>query len=138
MTAATLKSWRTAERTSDMSDTAPLALGGAVLGVVVAIICALVDMLVLIGALNVTGVSASGNPWPDFGIAAIALFAVVVSIGMGRWLYGLRRWIGHNADPMDHDTAMRKRRAFAAGSMVAYVLVTPWVWVLMLALALSP
>jgi hypothetical protein len=97
-----------------------------------------IDLVILVSALAITGVSESGNPWPTWGIAATGIVAVIVSIGVGGWLFGLRRSIGSEGDPMDHDTKMRKRRTFAISAMTLYVLLSPCVWLMMIAFATSP
>lgn len=138
MTAAAIKSWRAPDRASVANDLAPLVIGAGVLGVVTVALCILIDLIILMAALNATGVSETGNPWPQWAIALVGLGAIAVSLLMGHWLYGLRRWIGMKGDPADHATAMRKRRAFTIGSMFTYVLLTPCVWLLMVAFANSP
>jgi hypothetical protein len=53
---------------------------------------------------------------------------------MGRWLFNLRRWIGRE-DPVYSDTVRRKRRSFVSGSMLNYVIFTPFIWAIVVAYA---
>lgn len=137
MTAATLTSWRRNDRTSDISDLLPFSVGGFVLGVLVALFCSLFDALVLAMLQYFVGSGYTNAAWPQWGIALFGLFALVVSFGMGCWMFRLRRWVGIKAEPEDHDTVVRKRRHFVVGSMFSYVPLSIVVCLLMVALANS-
>jgi hypothetical protein len=56
---------------------------------------------------------------------------------VGFWLFSLRRWIGTKTDPSNFHLVRRKRRNFVIGSMCGYVMFTPFLWFLLLALANS-
>lgn len=138
MTAASLRTWRATDRTSDARDLTPLVMSGILLAMFAFAISIVIDLVILVPALAISGASETGNPWPTWGVAAIGVVAVIVSVAVGYWLYGLRRSIGGEGDPMDHDTLMRKRRAFVVSAMTLYVLLAPCVWLMMIAFATSP
>ena len=73
--------------------------------------------------------------WPPEVVFGFGVFAVAVSLLVGRWLFSLRRWIGLKGDPEDRDTIRRKRRSFVIGSMFSYLLLTPFVWAVIVAVA---
>lgn len=133
-----MRSWRATDRTSDARDLTPLVMSGILLAMFAVAVSIVIDLVILVAALAITGVSETGNPWPDWAIATTGVVAVMVSVLVGRWLYGLRRSIGSEGDPMDHDTMMRKRHAFAVSAMTLFVLLSPCVWLLMVAFANSP
>lgn len=138
MTAAVLKSWRTNERTSDISDVAPFVAGGLIFGVLAFLFCLVIDVFVMFMSLSFSGALESGIPWSETGLALFSAVTIAISLYVGRRLYRYRMSVGNDGDPMDYDTAVRKRRAFAISSMFVYVLLTPFLWLLMLAFVLSP
>lgn len=100
--------------------------------------CFMIDAAFLSIAITYSGSGPGGTSttmWPQWAVAAMGVFAVVVSCIMGRWLFRQRRGVVVDSDPMDHDTAKRKRRHFTVGSMAIYVVLTPAVWAAMLAYA---
>jgi hypothetical protein len=70
-------------------------------------------------------------------VAGFAVFAVVVSLVMGWWLFRLRRWIAVRGDTQNLEMIRGKRRSFTLGAMLLYVPMTPVVWLLILSLAFS-
>jgi hypothetical protein len=56
---------------------------------------------------------------------------------IGRWLFRYRKNIGRGADPATAEPVRRKRRSFALGSMIAFVLFTPLVWLMVLGFTYS-
>lgn len=137
MTAATLSSKRKEDSTSVHGDLIPFSVGGALLGVVTIFLCALIDATVLGFAQYFGGAGITNAAWPDWAVIAFGVFCLAMSVVLGRWLYGLRRWIGLKSEPEDHETAVRKRRHFAVGSMLTYVPLSPVVVLLMIAIASS-
>jgi hypothetical protein len=78
---------------------------------------------------------SSPESWPTGVVIGFGVLAVIVSVLMGRWLFGLRRWIGLDHDPEDTETIRRKRRSFTRGAAFSYVPLTPLVWAVVLAIA---
>lgn len=137
MNAATLSSRRKEDSTSVHGDLIPFSVGGAVLGVVTIFLCALVDAAVLGFAQYFAGAGITNAAWPDWAVIVFGVFCLAFSLVMGRWLYGLRRWIGLKSEPDDQAAAARKRRHFAVGSMLTYVPLSPVIVLLMVAIASS-
>ncbi len=138
MSAATLESEQAAPKRADWSDRYPYLGGGFVLGVVTIGLCLTIDLTVLLILQQSSGSGAgAGVAWPQWAVAAFGVFALVVSLAMGRWLYRLRRWVGTKDDPESHQTILSKRRGFATGAMLSYVPLSPVVCVLMIAMANS-
>lgn len=139
MNAAASSRWRTDDRTSDVYDLIPFSLGGAMIGCFAVAAAFVIDSVWVAALLHFSGAGEAGDNSlsAQWMVVLTAAVAVVVSIFVGRWLFGLRRWIGLKADPLDHDTISRKRRHFTVGSMLAYAVLTPWVWVVMAAVVNS-
>ncbi|MGK2878716.1 MAG: hypothetical protein ACSLFF_09125 [Solirubrobacterales bacterium] len=116
-------------------DLLPLIGGGFVIACVAIVVCALVNAVGV--AFYESFTSEDALTWRPAVVVLFGVFAVAVSLVVGRWLFSLRRWIGLKDDPEDLELIHRKRRAFALGAMIPYVLLTPLVWVLVVAIANS-
>lgn len=118
-----------------LDDLIPLFGGGIVLAGVAILVSALVDAM----AIAMYEYFAGQDPatWPTAVVIAFGVFAVAVSAVVGRWLFGLRRWIGQKGDPADLEIIRRKRRSFTIGAICLYLPVTPFVWVMVVAIAYS-
>jgi hypothetical protein len=134
VSATALKNSGQRERNSDTFDMIPFLLGGVLLGAVAIMVCALVNGM-MIAIFEQIAVGDEGRPWPVGFVIAAGVFAVLLSLLIGRWVFGLRRWIGTNGDPADLDTIRRKRRSFTIGSMTMYSVITPFIWVMVVAIA---
>lgn len=77
------------------------------------------------------------NSWPTGAVLAFGVFAVVVSLVLGWWLFRLRRWIATRGDTQNQAMISGKRRSFTLGAMIIYVPLTPVVWILIVSLAFS-
>ncbi len=138
MNAQALKGAQAESSKPGWSDRYPYLGGGFVLGVVTIGLCLAIDLTVLLILQQSTGSgTGAGVAWPQWAVAAFGLFALVVSISMGRWLFRLRRWVGTKDDPESHQTIVSKRRSFTGGAMLSYVPLSPVVCVLMIAMANS-
>ncbi|MFT4049794.1 MAG: hypothetical protein QM648_08150 [Solirubrobacterales bacterium] len=138
MTAATLKTWRTTERTSNAGDLIPFSVGGALFGAFAVSACFVLDAVILSIGLTLSGSGPGGDStvmWPAWAVVVTGVVAVVMSCIWGVWLFRSRRAAVTDDDPIDHDTAKRKRRHFVVASMLVYALLTPGVWAAMLAYA---
>ena len=119
----------------DSHEAIPYFLGGVVLGAVAAVASAIVDGGIIAAANKFSGNEMCGAGFSTAVIALIGVAAVVVSIGMGIWLFRLRRWIGTKADPDDLQWVRTIRRHFTIGAFLAYLPLTPCIWLLALAAA---
>lgn len=122
-------------RPAKLDDLIPLFGGGFALGGVAILACALIDAMAIAAYENVGRDDAQS--WPIGAVIALGVFAVLVSLFGARWILGLRRWIGAKNEPESAEMVRRKRRSFTLGAMIIYVLVTPLVWVLVVAIAIS-
>jgi hypothetical protein len=136
MTAAPT-SWRTPDHSSDASDLILLSLGGAVVGASAIAFCLVLDASLFGIALYFSSDGYGSTSWPGWAVVVTGIVAVAISLLIGRSLYGWKRWIGLKGDPADSELIARKRRHFTIGSMATYVVLTPFVWVVMVALANS-
>lgn len=105
------------------------------LGSVAVVASAMVNWLAII--CYHTYVDAEIHNWPHGIVAAFCVFAMIVSFVIGRWLFRYRKNIGHDGDPATAERVRRKRRSFALGSMIPFVLFTPLVWLMVLAFTYS-
>jgi hypothetical protein len=121
---------------SYVEDTIPLLVGGWIVGVMMVAVCLCLDGIAL-GMIQWLVVGNEPQFWPAGAVIAAAICAVLISIGVGFWLFSLRRWIGTKTDPSNFHLVRRKRRNFVIGSMCGYVMFTPFLWFLLLALANS-
>jgi hypothetical protein len=88
------------------------------------VVCSLVNAI----AIALYDFLAGSDPqrWPSAVVIGFGVFAVLVSAVVGRSLFQLRRMI-----------ARRDRRSFTSGAMSMYLLLTPIVWVMVVAIANS-
>jgi hypothetical protein len=119
----------------NLDDVIPLFGGGIALAGVAIVGCALIDALAM--AVYQYFRNADPSHWSTAAVVASGVFAVIVSIFGGRWLLGMRRWIGQKSDPSEAEMVRRKRRSFTIGAMGMYLALTPFVWVLVVAIASS-
>lgn len=129
----------TASRPARLDDLIPLFGGGFALAGVAIIGCALIDAL---GFAIFNSLYSSDTPasWPAAVVVGFGVFAVLVSLLVGRWMINLRRWVGQKgeaADMEDMEMIRRKRRSFTIGALCLYVPVSPLLWVFFIALANS-
>ena len=117
-------------------DLLPLFGGGVALAGVAIMVCALINAFAIAIYQYIAG-TEDASSWPTGAVVAAGIFAVVVSVLVGRWIFNLRRWIGNKGDPADLDNIRRKRRSFLVGAMVLYLPVTPLLWVAVVAMANS-
>jgi hypothetical protein len=119
-----------------LDDLLPLFGGGIALAGVAIIGCALIN----VAAFAIFhSVYSSDTPasWPPGVVVGFGIFAVLVSIFVGRWMLNLRRWIGQKGDAADTEMIRRKRRSFMIGAMCLYLPLSPLIWVFFVALANS-
>jgi hypothetical protein len=121
--------------TTRVHDPLPHFLGGAILGTFAIAFCFVTDGVALAAYRYFARDTSSPQAWPTGVVIGFGVFAILVSLVMGRWLFGLRRWIGLDHDPEDTETIRRKRRSFTRGAAVSYVPLTPLVWAVVLAIA---
>ncbi|MBJ7355005.1 MAG: hypothetical protein JHC98_09280 [Thermoleophilaceae bacterium] len=117
-----------------LDDLLPLFGGGVALAGVAIIVCALINGFAIAIYGSISG-TEDGSTWPMGIVIAAGIFAVVVSVLVGRWILNLRRWIGNKGDPTDLENIRRKRRSFMIGAMCLYLPVTPLLWVAVVAIA---
>lgn len=122
-------------RTARVEDLVPFWLGGSMIGTFTIAFCFITDGVAIISYQHFVVGDSSPAGWPAGVVVGFGVFAVAVSLVMGRWLCNLRRWIGMKGDPEDSDTIRRKRRSFVIGSMFSYLLLTPFVWAIIVAVA---
>lgn len=84
---------------------------------------------------NILGREACEEGFNDTAIFATLGFAIFSSLFVGRWLFGLRRWIGTKVDDDHAEWGAMLRARFATGAMLAFVLVTPVKWMVVLSWA---
>lgn len=118
-----------------LDDLGPIFAGGFMLGSVAVVFSAMVNWVAII--CFHTYVDAEIHNWSQGVVAGFCAFAVVVSFVIGRWLFRYRKGIGHDGDPTTAETIRRKRRSFAVGSMIPFVLFTPLVWMMVLGFTYS-
>jgi hypothetical protein len=136
MTTADSNTSNARAQASYVEDTVPLLVGGWIFGVMMVVVCLCLDGIAL-GMIQWLVVGDEPQFWPNGAVIAAGVSAVVISIAVGVWLFSQRRWIGTKTDPSNFHLVRRKRRSFAIGSLVGYVMFTPAVWFLLLALANS-
>lgn len=120
---------------ADAGDLYPFTLGGAVMGAVAAVFGAMVDATALALIQYFAGSANSNSAWPQWAVVAFGLFALFTAALIGRWVFGLRRWVGLKGDPEDRDVIAGKRRHFAIGALVFYVPLSIAICFLMIAIA---
>lgn len=135
MTAAAPETGRRRDHDADGYDRLSFVAAGAALGCFAFVASAFVDGAFLAAVRYFSNSGYSDTEWPPWAVFATGLLAIVVSLVVGRWLYGLRRWIGLKGDPADSETIERKRHFFVVGAMGAYLVLTPFVWIMMVAVA---
>jgi hypothetical protein len=121
--------------TTRVHDPLPHFLGGAILGTFAIAFCFVTDGVALATYKYVATDSSSPEAWPTGAVIGFGVFAVIISVLMGRWLFGLRRWIGLDHDPEDTETIRHKRRSFVRGACFSYLPLTPFVWAAVVAIA---
>jgi hypothetical protein len=119
-----------------LDDLLPLFGGGFALAAVAIIGCALINAVAFAIFNNVFG-SDDPSSWPPTVVVGFGVFAVLVSVFVGRWMLNLRRWIGQKGDSANMEMVRRKRRSFTIGALCLYLPVTPLIWVFFVALANS-
>jgi hypothetical protein len=119
-----------------LDDLIPLFGGGFALAGVAIIGCALINAL---GFAIFNSFYGGDDPasWPAAVVVGFGVFAVLVSLFVGRWMINLRRWIGQKGEAGDAEMIRRKRRSFTIGVLCLYVPVSPLLWVFFIALANS-
>lgn len=125
-----------ASKSARLDDLIPLFGGGFVLAGVAIMGCALINAMAFAFYDYFFG-GEDAQSWPTFAVIGAGVFAVVISVLVGRWLFNLRGWIGKKGDPAEIDMARRKQRSFTIGAMCLYLPVTPVLWVLFVAIANS-
>jgi hypothetical protein len=123
-------------KTSRLDDLIPLFGGGFVLAAVAIFGCAIINALAFAFFEYFFGGEDTGT-LPPVAVIGAGVFAIIVSVVVGRWLFNLRRWIGKKGDPADDDIVHRKQRSFTIGAMGLYLPLSPAVWVLFVAIANS-
>lgn len=125
-----------ASRPARLDDLIPLLGGGFALAGVAIIGCALIDAA---GFAIFHSLYGGDDPasWPPAVVVGFGVFAVLVSLFVGRWMINLRRWIGQSGDAADAEMIRRKRRSFTIGALCLYLPVSPLLWVFFIALANS-
>lgn len=118
-----------------VDDLGPVFAGGFMLGSIAAVFSAMVNWVAII--CYHTYVDSEIHNWQHGVVAVFCVFALAVSFVIGRWLFRLRKNIGHDGDPSTAELIRRKRRSFALGSMIPFVLFTPLVWSMVLAFTYS-
>lgn len=123
------------QRPPTLDDLLPLFGGGIVLAGLAIAASASIDAVGIGFYEYFLGEEASS--WPATAVAGFGIFAVVVSLVMGWWLFRLRRWIATRGDSQNEEMIRGKRRSFTLGAMILYVPMTPVVWLLIVSLAFS-
>ncbi|MGH2960035.1 MAG: hypothetical protein ACRDKE_10555 [Solirubrobacterales bacterium] len=118
-----------------LDDLGPLFAGGFMLGSVAVVFSAMVNWGAIVSYH--TYADHEIHNWSLGVVAAFCVLALLVSFVIGRWLFRLRKSIGQDGDPATAETIRRKRRSFAMGSMIPFVLFTPLVWLMVLAFTYS-
>jgi hypothetical protein len=122
-------------REPTLGDLLPLFGGGIVLAGLAIAVSASIDAIAIAFYEYFLGVDVGS--WPGTAVAGFGVFAVVVSVVLGWWLFRLRRWIGTSGDTQNLEMIRGKRRSFTLGAMILYVPLTPVVWVLIVSIAFS-
>lgn len=123
------------QRPPTLDDLLPLFGGGIVLAGVAIAASASIDAIGIGFYEYFIGEEASS--WSATAVAGFGVFAVVVSLVLGWWLFRLRRWIAVRGDTQNVEMIRGKRRSFTLGAMLVYVPLTPVVWLLIVSLAFS-
>lgn len=123
------------QRQPTLDDLLPLFGGGVALAGLAIAASASIDAVAIGFYEYFIGVEASS--WPGTAVAGFGVFAVVVSLVMGWWLFRLRRWVAARGDSQNLEMIRGKRRSFTLGAMILYVPLTPVVWLLIVSLAFS-
>jgi hypothetical protein len=124
-----------AQRATVLEDLGPLFAGGFMLGSVSVFFSAMVNWVAIVSYH--TYVDHEIHNWSRGVVVSFCAFAVIVSLVIGRWVFRYRKSIGHEGDPTTAEMVRKKRRSFALGAMIPYVLFTPLVWLMVLAFTYS-
>lgn len=108
--------------------------GGFALAGVAVMACALIDAMAF-ATYDYFFTGDDPGSWPPAAVVGAGIFAVLVSVLVGRWMFNLRRWIGQKSDSRDSEMVRRKRRSFTIGAMCLYLPVSPFLWVFIVAAA---
>jgi hypothetical protein len=122
-------------REPTLDDLLPLFGGGVAIAGLAVTMCAAIDAL----GIGFYGYFLGEDPgsWSGGAVALFGVFAVMVSLLVGWWLFRLRRWIATRGDTQNLEMIRGKRRSFTLGVMILYVPLTPVVWVLIVSIAFS-
>lgn len=116
-------------------DSVPYLFGGGILGAVAAFFAAMFFGLILALVNAVSGSEVCGAGTNENAIIGMSIFAVVLMLFVGRWLFRVRRSVAVSSDPADFNHSRWLRRRFTAGSMTVYVLLAPAVGLVAIAAA---
>ncbi|MFY9487117.1 MAG: hypothetical protein WAP35_00265 [Solirubrobacterales bacterium] len=96
-------------------------------GVLTALFALVADSLIggmtIAIAQAIAGIDVCLDGFSDVVVIALFAFAVTTSVLIGRWVYGLRRWVGVKSDDEAWSRYIRSR--FTLGSMIVYCGFTP-------------
>ncbi|MBI4896968.1 MAG: hypothetical protein HY827_01205 [Actinobacteria bacterium] len=124
MNALTIRAAHTSRREHFAGGTFYLAAGG-IFGVQSLTISAMIDALAIVVGQRVLGSDVCMDGFNDLTIGLVMGFGLISSFVVGRWLYGLRRWIGDRPEPGAERWSEMIRRRFVWGSMTVYCVGTP-------------
>jgi len=128
------------EAKDDADESAALGIAYAFGGFVVGVVCIGLALLAMGMAITlaqlVTGSDVCADGFSDGVLAALLVFGIVISVFVGRTLFGWRRYVGAkggNEKDVAFATMLRKR--FTYTSMITYCALAPFSWLFMLAAA---
>lgn len=109
--------------------------GGVLTAAIALLIDTMIDGIAFAMTQHVLGREACVEGFNDTTIFATLGFAIFSSLFVGRWLFGLRRWVGTKVDDDHAEWGAMLRVRFATGAMLAFAFVTPVKWVVVLSWA---
>lgn len=105
---------------------------GAVLGVVMLVIDAMIDGAAIAVTQKILARDVCADGFTNATVVAMLVIAVLSSVLVGAWMFSIGRWVGYRPAPGEEAWSKLIRARFTWGSFGLFVVGTPFKWLFVL------